>query len=203
MSNDSSANAQDTLAAPLGELIAAVGRGMADAQRSLDAATIETMQALANADPSSKDTYEKRLTTLRQMGYQPTWYRIPELEAEITASLSVSKTESASATSPLRLYLSPVDASYSNRYEYNLEAATVIRFKVVPIPPSPQAAEMKVVPPIVGLTALKAGERLAELGIPFEATGAISSGNSVVATSPEPGKLIGPGQTLVMTLTSG
>ncbi|MCA9697096.1 MAG: PASTA domain-containing protein [Myxococcales bacterium] len=202
MSNDSSANALDTMAAPLGELIAAVGRGMADAQRSLDAATIETIQALARADPSSKNGEERGLTMLRQMGYQPTWYRIPELDAEITASLSVSKAESVSATSPLRLYLSPVDASYSNRYDYNLEAATVIRFKVVPVPPTPQAAEMKVVPPIVGLSASKAGERLAELGIPFEATGAISPGNTVEATSPEPGKLIGPGQTLKMTLAS-
>lgn len=203
MSDNPLANAQDTLAAPLGELIAAVGRGVADAQRSLDAATIETMHALAKADASSKDSYEQRLTTLRQMGYQATWYRIPELEAEITASLSVAKTESTNATSPLRLYLSPVDASYSNSYEYDLEAATVIKFKVVPVPPAPQAAEMKVVPPVVGLTAVKAGERLAELGIPFEASEAISSGNSVVATSPEPGKLIGPGQTLVMTLASG
>ena len=36
----------DTLAAPLGDLIAAVGRGLAEAQESLDLGTAETIKRL-------------------------------------------------------------------------------------------------------------------------------------------------------------
>lgn len=206
MPNDPLFQSEDTLAAPLGDLIAAVGRGVAEAQRSLDAASIETLRALAGASSTSSDAQERTLSLLRQMGHQPTWYRIPELEAELTVSLTVARTVESTSTQsagPLRLYLSPVDASYANRYEYDLQAASVIKFRVVPVPPSPQAAEMKVVPPLVEMTSLEAGKRLSELGIPFTATGTIGSGNRVASTSPAAGELVGPQQSVTLTLTTG
>src|SRR5689334_14430654 len=73
------------LAAPLGDLIAAVGRGLAEAQQSLDLGTIEAIRALYAGSGGD-------LEILRRFGYQPTWYRIPELQAEITLSLSVHGT---------------------------------------------------------------------------------------------------------------
>lgn len=207
MPTDPLSHSDDTLAAPLGDLIAAVGRGVAEAQRSLDAASVETLRALAGASSASSDAQEKTLSMLRRMGHQPTWYRIPELEAELTVSLTVARTaESASAqqgAGPLRLYLSPVDASYVNRYEYNLQAASVIKFRVVPVPPSPQAAEMKIVPPLAGMISRDAAERLSELGIPFTATRPIGSGNTVESTTPGAGGLIGPGQSVTLTLKTG
>src|SRR3954463_4880700 len=75
----------DTLAAPLGDLIAAVGRGLAEAQQALDMATVETIKALHSGQSEGLDV-------LRRLGYQPTWYRIPELHAELTLSLSVGGT---------------------------------------------------------------------------------------------------------------
>src|SRR5262245_61084621 len=78
-----SSDVSDALAAPLGDLIAAAGRGLAEAQRSLDMATVETIKAI-HADEDGE------LRVLRRLGYQPTWYRIPELTAELTVSLTVS-----------------------------------------------------------------------------------------------------------------
>lgn len=37
--------------------------------------------------------------------------------------------------SKIRMYATPVDAGYSNRYSYTAEIQARIRFKIVPIPP--------------------------------------------------------------------
>lgn len=192
MANNPADESLATLAAPLGELIAAVGRGLADAQRSLDMGTIETLRALHSGTDAD-------MNVMRRLGYQPTWYRIPELEAEITASLSVSRSaKGVGVPGQLQMYMSPVDATYSNSYDYNLQAASVIKFKVVPIPPPSQAADMKVVPAIEGRPDAEARALLAELGVPFEITGV---GTVVGEASPRPGQLLSPGQKVTLTLT--
>ena len=40
----------DVLSAPLGDLIASVGRGVADAQRALDAASLEALREIYGSD---------------------------------------------------------------------------------------------------------------------------------------------------------
>jgi hypothetical protein len=194
MANNPADESLATLAAPLGELIAAVGRGLADAQKALDHGTIETLKALY----SGKDA---DMNMLRQIGYQPTWYRIPELDAEITASLSVSRSSKGTGSTPgaLRMYMSPVDATYSNSYDYNLQAASVIKFKVVAVPPSSQAADMKVVPALVDKPLENAKQLLVDMGMPFETTG---TGTTVIETSPKPGELLSPGAKVILSLGS-
>ena len=185
MANNPADESLSALAAPLGELIAAVGRGLADAQRSLDQGTIETIKSLY----SGKDA---NLELMRRLGYQPTWYRIPELDAEITASLSVSRRSTTTGGSgQVQMYLSPVDATYSNSYDYDMQAASVVKFKVVAVPPPAKAAEMKVMPPVEGMDGHHARQMLAEMGIPFEMTGA---GNVVVETYPKAGEVVSSGQ---------
>ena len=100
----------DALSAPLGDLIAAVGRGVADAQQALDEGTIETLKKL----------YAEN-NELLKFGYQPTWYKIPEVDAEISVSLSISGSAQEStgvsdantASSGIKLYAAPIDANYS------------------------------------------------------------------------------------------
>ncbi len=137
----SPADISETMAAPLGDLIAAVGRGLAGAQQSLDMATFETIRAMYKGDDAA-------LEIMRQLGWQPTWYRIPELAAELTLSLSVSATETRTGQGPgaVQLYGSPMDASYTNRYDYDLQAASVVKFKIVAVPPAVELGERKIVP---------------------------------------------------------
>lgn len=167
------------LSAPLGDLIAAVGRGVAEAQQALDMQTLETFKAMYSA---SNAAYAE----LRQLGYQPTWYKIPEVSAEMYVTLSASGEErlrlggpaalpsertvqdTAQARGRIQLYATPVDASYSNTYDYNLRASSQIKFRIVPVPPTSQAEGMKVIPDLAGKTYGEAQALLEQLDIPYQ-----------------------------------
>ncbi len=191
------ADVSETMAAPLGDLIAAVGRGLAAAQQSLDMATFETLKALYSGQDAN-------LEIMRQLGWQPTWYRIPELSAELTLSLSVSATEAASGQGPgsVRLYASPMDASYTNRYDYDLQAASVIKFKIVPVPPAVELTDRKIVPALKTRKLSEARQLLVDLGIPFQiqAGGTPTDATQVQETEPTAGSLLGAGEKVTLIL---
>jgi hypothetical protein len=193
----SAVDISETMAAPLGDLIAAVGRGLAEAQQSLDQATIDTIKALYSGNDSG-------LELMRQLGWQPTWYRIPELAAELTISLSVSATETSSGQGPgsVQLYASPMDASYTNRYDYDLQAASVIKFKIVPVPPTVELAERKLVPALKTMKLSDARQRLASLGIPFQIEEGVTptDATQVQDTNPPEGALLAAGEKVTLLL---
>ncbi len=193
-----SSDLSDAIATPLGDLIAAVGRGLAEAQQALDAATIDAIKALHAGGSANMDL-------LRRLGYQPTWYRIPELNAEITLSMSVgargTRTDATGApevgSGRVRVYALPMDASYTNRYDFNLDAASVIKFTIVPVPPSVRAGELKIVPNLVKMKVEDARIALAELGVPFKLYPAVApDGSRVSSTVPEAGQILDPDGTV-------
>ena len=187
----------ETMAAPLGDLIAAVGRGLAGAQQSLDLATFETIRAMYKGDDAA-------LEIMRQLGWQPTWYRIPELAAELTLSLSVSATETRAGQGPgaVQLYASPMDASYTNRYDYDLQAASVVKFKIVAVPPAVELGERKIVPSLKDRTLAQARQRLADLGIPFQFEKGVTPAETATVqdTAPGEGELLGAGEKVTLKL---
>lgn len=158
----------DALSAPLGDLIAEVGRSVADAQKAMDAGTIENVLALAAA--SGPDDPNR---LLRQIGYQPTWYQIPEVTAEITVALTLTGSGETSGSnkggaSRMRMLAAPVDASYASRFNYELKAASCLKFRIVPVPPTPSAERIRVVPKVVGLSFEEARARLAEADVRWQ-----------------------------------
>jgi hypothetical protein len=197
----------DTLSAPLGDLIAAVGRGVAEAQQALDEATLETFKKIYNT---------KNRSLLAELGYQPTWYKIPEVNAEISISLSISGTESLTASGPgaatqegqsaIKLYATPIDANYTNKYDYNFQAASTIRFKIVPVPPSPQAANLKVAPDVLGQPYSEVKKLLADLEIPYllapGSTEPIGYDPKVIVSDPKAGEILTGGQTIKLSLSA-
>jgi hypothetical protein len=193
----SPADISETMAAPLGDLIAAVGRGLAGAQQSLDMATFETIRAMYKGDDAA-------LEIMRQLGWQPTWYRIPELAAELTLSLSVSATETGAGQGPgaVQLYGSPMDASYTNRYDYDLQAASVVKFKIVAVPPAVELGERKIVPALKDKTLAQARQRLADLGIPFQFEKGVTPPETATVqdTVPGEGELLGAGEKVTLKL---
>lgn len=137
---------QDTVSAPIGDIIASVGHGVADAQAALDQGSIHQTLALYQQGDDAT------LQMLKDIGYQPTFYTIPEAEGDITLSMKMQVTSSPTLPStaqnenrnPLlpqnlkrntRLYATPVDAGYANRFGYSSTLQARIRFKIVPIPP--------------------------------------------------------------------
>jgi hypothetical protein len=158
----------EALSAPFGELIAAVGRGVADAQRALDAGTIAQLREIyQNPDDES-------FRLLRLINYQPTWYTIPETTGELSVALTLSGSVEATATpssrpvlSSLRLYAAPVDAGYANKYNFNLQATSKLTFRIVPVPPTPLAEQLRVMPDLDGRTFQEITDLLTQLGISF------------------------------------
>lgn len=183
----------DALSVPIGELIASVGRGVADAQRELDAASMASLRELYQQN-------EGLYAELQRIGYRPTWYHIPEAEGELQVALTVSGQSGSAQPSSARalasgarikLYAAPVDAGYAAKYGFNLQATSKVRFRVVPVPPSVAAEALRVVPALVGLKLGEARERLAALGLPLaEITAADSA--TVTKQTPAPGTLLGP-----------
>lgn len=130
----------EVTSAPLGDMIASVGRGLAAAQEALDRQTIENFKRIHAAGAPAYDA-------LRSIGYMPTWYQIPELEAEMNVALSLS----ANGKRVVSLEGTPVNATYTNRFGFDLTASSTIKFKVVPVPPSVATSEMRATPDYVGL----------------------------------------------------
>ncbi|MCK8515371.1 PASTA domain-containing protein [Methylonatrum kenyense] len=169
----------DVVASPLGKVISAVGEGVADAQRELDQASLaQTLEIYGGGDGEA-------LELLRQIGYQPTFYALPETTGEVKVSLNLGggKTgnggpgESANRipqlpgfsarvpSRPLTLYATPVNASVSNRYSYSANVAATLSFKIVPVPPPSGSESLRAVPAFVDMTVRKAREIAVSLGL--------------------------------------
>ncbi|GLS24365.1 PASTA domain-containing protein [Marinibactrum halimedae] len=157
--NDITKKTTEVLSAPLGELIAAVGKGVAEAQEALDTQALETFRKLYLDD---SELYAE----LKKVGYQPTWYRIPEADAEIKLVLTATETQASVGTgeltgkNPVGLNAMPIDATVANQYNFSLAASSSLKFKVVPVPPPASLEDQRVVPEVLGKTVDAATELL-------------------------------------------
>lgn len=166
----------DALSAPMGELIASIGAGVAQAQRQMDAATLQTLREIATSD-------DQLIALMRAIGYKPTWYHIPEAEAEVAVALTVSGSEETSGRP--QVFAAPVDATYSSKFNWQLEASSKLRFKIVPVPAPTMAEALVIVPGVVGRTVGDARAALAAAG----ATATLPAGalDTWIVTAQTPG----------------
>ena len=163
MSNGSE-RIKDLLSAPMEAVIIALGVGIAKAQRELDLHAID-LQKEINEDP-----------LLSEYGLQPTFYQIPKAELELNIAIAMEEqsaktkaptaVKAAKALAPYQLkqlYLQPVNASYSNQFNYNVQASSKLKVTFMPVPPP--ATESAVTPRMTR-------EEVRKLATPFlKATG--------------------------------
>lgn len=184
----------DSLSAPLGDLIAEVGRGVGDAQAAMDSQTIARMKEIVAGG-------DELLEALRGIGYQPTWYQIPEATAKLSIALTISGEAQAdigpsaggSGLGRLRLNAAPVNADYSNKFDYQVQAASEIQFKIVPVPPSVAAEHLRAVPNLVDKTLAQAESLLESVGLRgvlAEPGAAPAEDAKVTGQTPEAGAVI-------------
>ncbi|MFO0826980.1 MAG: hypothetical protein U0572_02435 [Phycisphaerales bacterium] len=117
----------DILVAPMDGLIRQVCSAVGAAQLALDSAALASQAALAADHP-----------TLAAAGYQVTWYHMPEVSVELKLAVHVEDSPPAQATHPgkrPRLLATPFNAKYQNAFQYKADGSSVLRFRVVPIPP--------------------------------------------------------------------
>jgi hypothetical protein len=210
---------QDIVAAPLGDVIAAVGEGVARAQQALDEASIA--QTMAIYSEEGDDTAQ----FLREIGYRPTFYALPETTGEVTVSLTLggqaNRTSAPVAPAAVsgarsmslrkarpRLYATPVDGGYANKYDVQGTVSAKLTFRIVPVPAPDGLDDVRVVPNLVDKS-LGAAQDIAarfELETSTDSTEAESNPSSdakVVAQDPAAGDVVLAGQTIVLTIEEG
>ena len=148
----------ELLGSPLGELISSVGQGVGDAQAALDQGALEQTLEIydLSKDATRSDSELKLLKLIREIGYQPTFYTIPETEVEAQISLSLdlkSQQTSPLGGTPLSKYAvnaTPLNAGNVNRFGLQANAMAKLKFKIVPVPPPQNIAEIRNVPDLNG-----------------------------------------------------
>lgn len=164
MANELTALMQDVLASPLGDVIASVGQGVAAAQQALDEASVaKTLEIY-------REGGDAMVALLRDIGYRPTFYVLPETTGEVSVSMRLAGSNSgtaptsgpvASALNPaiaaralqrVRTYVTPVDAGFANRYGFTASASAKLTFKIVPVPPPDGIDQARVMPDLAGRT---------------------------------------------------
>lgn len=137
---------------------------------------------------------------LQRLGWRPTWYQIPEAEAEISVALAVTAEQRSDVRGRVKLYGAPMDASYTNRFGYTLSAQSKLRFRVVPVPAPIAAEAATVVPELGGKTLAEARTLLTALGIAHEFSGSVQDAATVLATNVPAGMVLAGGATLLVTV---
>jgi hypothetical protein len=144
MATDPATKASEVFSAPIQGVIAALGRGIAEAQTALDRGSVRAQDEI-DADPQ-----------LASFGAQATWYQLPRVELELKLAMTMSEDGGGTAPTaapaisrgllkPVKLIAQPVSASYQNRFNYDVQAASTIKLTVVPVPP-PAAGGQAVAP---------------------------------------------------------
>lgn len=198
MANDSSNYMKDILATPLGELISSIGNGVAEAQTALDEASLaKTLALYESAD-------DKTLELMRQIGYQPSFYAIPETEVEASVSLSMAANNTGDSArnrkvSRTRIYTTPTNATNSNRYNIQANASAKLKFKIVPVPPSNAMSAMRVVPNLKDKTIEEIDKILRDFNLQYEIGDDTGSGK-VVSHIPASGEIVNEEHVIVINL---
>lgn len=124
---------------PFDEMIASMGTGIAEAQRKLDEISFEITKMMSGSDPKYRlkltDQAEARSYSLLELGFTPTFYQFVDTVLEIKVALSMSSETSTGTSESFKTKSTPVDATYANRFQYPVEGSSVLRTKLVTVPP--------------------------------------------------------------------
>lgn len=165
----------ELLSNPLGDLISSIGRGVGEAQAALDAGSLAQTLEMYKEDDSRSPEEKRIIEVMREIGYQPTFYTIPETEceAQVSISLGISGNEPSSPiqlgySNRIKMYATPLNAGNINRYNLNANASAKLKFKIVPVPTDAVISEMRILPNLANKTFKDAKVLLASLGLNYK-----------------------------------
>lgn len=155
---------QELLNVPFPEMIESMGMAIARAQHALDMNSVRMAQIMSGGDwldedeegneilrPGMKVSFGGRMLSLLELGFTPTFYQFVDtiIEVKISVSMKSETAESRSSTNvnseargrvgwgkvSASMSISTVSASFSARNSFSAEGASLIRTKLVPLPP--------------------------------------------------------------------
>ncbi len=158
---------QQLLDVPFGEMISSLGLAIAEAQCALDSNSIEILRQMGEPEtvslPFCTVKYDSGSLTIEDSevptsmigaGFQPTFYQFAEtiIEVKIAITMSYERdySSSVSQSSDMRAKYkkktvtrsTTVDASYSSKYNYSAEGSSLLRTRLVPVPPNNIISQM-------------------------------------------------------------
>ncbi len=128
--------------APLPEMIERLGHSIAQAQYGMDRNSVEIARLMGSAGEDrgvrlSGDADRPR--SLLELGFTPSFYQITNATIDAKVSLTLSRTRKVSVGAQVQagygIFSASVDASYSSRYSYDVNASSSIKAEIVAIPP--------------------------------------------------------------------
>ena len=114
-------NFSEILISPAAKLVREISQSVAEAQRDLDSAALESQAKLASTHPD-----------LANAGYLVPWYQIPEVQVELKMAVHYERKTSGS---PVRVWLTPYNAKYGSTQNFSAEGTSTLKLKIMPVPP--------------------------------------------------------------------
>lgn len=156
---------QELLNVPFPQMVYQLASAIARSQSLLDRESIEILKVMGNKElapvflPAIKieggEVVEDEIeTSMVGAGFQPTFYQFAETIIEVKMAITMSReTEYTSETKgevkttsttskwwnlsrKTVVTTTPIDASYSSKYNYTQEGSSLIRTRLVPVPPN-------------------------------------------------------------------
>jgi hypothetical protein len=153
---------RDLLNVPIGDMIRQMAFAIADAQLELDQASLQVAQLMSGTDYHVTDD-DGRTTTVEgvkvhfgasdnlsmmELGFSPTFYQFVDTLIEVKIAIKTSVETTTASTSKgnqvkyafnrrsgFAITVTPVDATYTSKYNYSAEGSSLLRTKLVPVPP--------------------------------------------------------------------
>jgi hypothetical protein len=146
---------QDLLAVPMPQMIQRMGHAIAEAQFELDMKSLQVAQLMSGKSFKVGDEIVKgekidfggQKLSLLELGFTPTFYQFVDtiIEVKMSIEMQTSTEVKSSFSATFSSWCSPVSttvsASYASKYQYSAEGSSLIRTKLVPVPPPPVLEE--------------------------------------------------------------
>jgi hypothetical protein len=134
LASNGNENIEEVLVAPLSTILSEIGRSIAQTQKALDRNSIDTQIELSTDE------------ALKEYNIEATWYHIPEVDIELKMSLTMKYETELDSKNRIRGYkpvlnAAPLNASYKSLNSYAVEGSSILKAKIVSIPPSTRNVE--------------------------------------------------------------
>ena len=120
---DTPINLTEILVSPVAEMVSKLGEAVGIAQAKMDRASLAAQENLASEHP-----------TLAKLGYQVTWYQMPEVVIEMKMTVHYERKSDEEKSG--RFFLAPYNAKYKNAFTYDVDGASTLKLRIVPVPPA-------------------------------------------------------------------
>jgi hypothetical protein len=155
---------QELLNVPMGDMIRQMAFAIADAQVQLDEATLRVTEMMSGqrierdengaATGTPIDTrilFGGQQVSMMELGFTPTFYQFIDTVIEVKIAVKIAREVASSTTVKgerkttnlsfgngrinYSVTTTPVDATYSSKYNYTAEGSSLLRTKLSPVPP--------------------------------------------------------------------